>query len=836
MSRKLVSTVAVATFIYCVSCVGMAVAADSISGSLAGKPTYNRIFTGDVDPNCNAPSTLSGVGIDVPYAVIPICTTFGENLIVTVNPAGTDIVDTTISLYCDPFDPSDATQNLIAFDDDDGAGLLSAFDGSEGAFLAPGNRYFLVLSLFAPGTIGGGNYQIDLGGDIHLARMLTVSTAGTGSGSVISTPAGIDCGVDCTEIYADGTVVTLMPTPAAGSSFDGWSGGGCSGLGACTVTMNADTTVTAAFLGPFEDSDGDGLTNIREQGPDGNDPNYDGNGDGIADRLQRHVCSFHAYTDDDPCYLTLETEPGHRIIYPQSLRTFDAPPPSGVSFPQGFFAFTITGIEAGDTTTVTVYPCSDPPQTYYKYGKSPDLPVDHWYEFDYDGRTGAERVGNTIVLHFVDGERGDHDLSANGEIRDPGGPAAIERRGVLYFPYINNVNGGETELGIINGQSYEAVGTIAYYGGEGESIGSSPLSLGAKGKVSIAPGEIPAGAASAVVVADGRLAGYTRHVSATGQRCSWPAARGLSRSITIPHCAPGPDWRTGLVLFNPNAEEASVSIGLDSGGSREVTLGPSSAEFLWLDATESARQITATGNITAIEVFESLAPGGDLAALLLRTSYLSSLYVPCIFYGPGTFTGVGFGRDGLWESTASLYGYRAAGGIEEISLGMLPSQGRIAINLSELLGPDTSCAEIFGELHSPTPFETSPAFYQGVVVYGEDDTIRLGAANLNALRFKEGFLAVVSSDLQPWFALINPSTEDATVTVIARGGDGAVLSSATSEISAGTNCTGSMEGLLRGPLPTDATHIHLLSNMGLYGLEIIYADGRLEVLPVLVAK
>src|SRR5207244_12488350 len=39
----------------------------------------------------------------------------------------------------------------------------------------------------------------------------------------------------------------LAPTPAAGSAFTGWSGGGCTATGACTVTLTAAATVTATF-------------------------------------------------------------------------------------------------------------------------------------------------------------------------------------------------------------------------------------------------------------------------------------------------------------------------------------------------------------------------------------------------------------------------------------------------------------------------------------------------------------------------------------------------------------------------------------------------------------
>jgi hypothetical protein len=76
---------------------------------------------------------------------------------------------------------------------------------------------------------------------------LTVSKTGTGTGSVSSSPAGIDCGATCSAMFDEGTLVTLTAHPATGSTFGGWSGGGCTGTGTCKVTLNADTTVTATF-------------------------------------------------------------------------------------------------------------------------------------------------------------------------------------------------------------------------------------------------------------------------------------------------------------------------------------------------------------------------------------------------------------------------------------------------------------------------------------------------------------------------------------------------------------------------------------------------------------
>lgn len=60
-----------------------------------------------------------------------------------------------------------------------------------------------------------------------------------GKGSVTSNPAG--------SSFASGTIVTLTAVPAAGSPWKGWTGA-CNGLSlTCTVTIKADTTVTAAF-------------------------------------------------------------------------------------------------------------------------------------------------------------------------------------------------------------------------------------------------------------------------------------------------------------------------------------------------------------------------------------------------------------------------------------------------------------------------------------------------------------------------------------------------------------------------------------------------------------
>jgi len=76
---------------------------------------------------------------------------------------------------------------------------------------------------------------------------LTVLKTGTGSGTVASSRAGIFCGGKCEKEYEDEENVTLIPIPASGSTFAGWSGGGCAGMGICRVTMDTAKSVTATF-------------------------------------------------------------------------------------------------------------------------------------------------------------------------------------------------------------------------------------------------------------------------------------------------------------------------------------------------------------------------------------------------------------------------------------------------------------------------------------------------------------------------------------------------------------------------------------------------------------
>lgn len=97
----------------------------------------------------------------------------------------------------------------------------------------------------SPPDIGAIEYDNAVSNPVNL----TISKTGTGSGTVTSAPAGINCGATCSRDFSSGTSVTLTAaaTPGGYDRFLGWSGGGCSGTEPCTLTLSDAAQVGAEF-------------------------------------------------------------------------------------------------------------------------------------------------------------------------------------------------------------------------------------------------------------------------------------------------------------------------------------------------------------------------------------------------------------------------------------------------------------------------------------------------------------------------------------------------------------------------------------------------------------
>ena len=223
----------------------------SITGLTAGSTYWLRVSAVD---KSGAESACSTTASGVAKAIL------------NVSPTGT--VSFGSILTGATVDRTFTVQNATGSTLSGGASVASPFSiVSGGSFTLAAGASAAVVVRFRPTTAGtfATNLNVSAQGDTVARALsasatgsslptppsstptLTVSRTGSGSGTVTSSPTGISCGTDCTQTYTAGTRVTLTASPASGSKFRGWSGGGCSGTGSCAVTLNASTTVTAIF-------------------------------------------------------------------------------------------------------------------------------------------------------------------------------------------------------------------------------------------------------------------------------------------------------------------------------------------------------------------------------------------------------------------------------------------------------------------------------------------------------------------------------------------------------------------------------------------------------------
>jgi cyclophilin family peptidyl-prolyl cis-trans isomerase len=161
-------------------------------------------------------------------------------------------------------------------------------------------------------------------------------------------------------------------------------------------------------------------------------PGGDGNGDGIPDRDQANVTTIKAllggtatFAAEAAMTLNIVDIVDSATIFSR-MTTFKSPQDQSVYFNNGMFTLKMAGAMGAAGHIVTLYDgATTRPNRYYAYGKTLDNASAHWYDFTYDGVTGAEISGDKIILHFVDGKRGDDDLTVNDSITHAGAQAVV---------------------------------------------------------------------------------------------------------------------------------------------------------------------------------------------------------------------------------------------------------------------------------------------------------------------------------------------------------------------------------------------------------------------------
>lgn len=330
-----------------------------------------------------------------------------------------------------------------AGDDDDGDGIISTVDNCPFTFNpnqadsdgdgvgntcdgCPNNP-----NKTTPGICGCGAADTDIDGD-----QVPDCQDGCDNDRFKTDPGVCGCGVADVDTDSDGTMDCADGCPdnpdktapgacgcdVADTDTDGDGVADC--VDNCPAVANADQAdADSDGNGDACDppADEDGVPDAIEDGaPNGGD----GNNDGVPDSTQPNVTSL---PNTEGAYVTLAVPEGLGLA---NVAATDNPSPGdmpmGAEFPAGFLTFEVTGLEPGASVAVQII-LHTPPESgvnsYWKYGATPDLAAAHWYEFMFDGTTGAEIAGNLITLHFQDGARGDADVTADGVVTDPGAPA-----------------------------------------------------------------------------------------------------------------------------------------------------------------------------------------------------------------------------------------------------------------------------------------------------------------------------------------------------------------------------------------------------------------------------
>jgi len=167
----------------------------------------------------------SGYGIVNAFAAVnaSIPPTFPLTVTLTGNGSGT-VLSTPLGSDC----PGDCTQNYVP-----GTTVtLTATPSFDSTFIG-----------WTGACTGSGNCLVTMDQTHNVSAMFTllpqeslaVTLVGSGGGSIVSTPVGIDCPTICTQGFLAGSQVTLTAAPDQNSTFDGWSEAGCAGTNPCTI-------------------------------------------------------------------------------------------------------------------------------------------------------------------------------------------------------------------------------------------------------------------------------------------------------------------------------------------------------------------------------------------------------------------------------------------------------------------------------------------------------------------------------------------------------------------------------------------------------------------------
>ncbi len=482
----------------------------------------------------------------------------------------------------------------------------------------------------------------------------------------------------------------------------------------------------------------------------------------------------------------------------------------------------------GDSFQVTVeLPPGVNPTSYFNFGPTPEDPNTHWYEFLFDGATGAEILEEQIILHFVDGERGDHDLMVNGEITTLGGPSLLAD---LHFPFYQA--DGETFVGFAVSNFSEELANLQFQafepdGAPLEGLNPAAFQLGADGQLAKLGNEIfelPGTASQfgwVLLDTDNREVGSFFQFGGAGRldgSVALPRSSSQSyftRIFSGPSAFRGEAASTLLTIANPNLEEVEIELtlvqnsesdGIETNGLPENTptrmipakgfLSETVASLFGEEAVSQGYvfvQVTSGAGVVGFELVE-LAGGGTVIGLnaAVATGGIESFSAQ-LASASNVFTNVNLinttdQHRGLSLEAISEDGSLLASAAVDLDAGEVFSQDMTEIFGLDNAAYDGTAPQGSDVIQASLRVQASGEGVIGDIIFGDP----LGVTNAAALplqtqTFTEAVFNQVANGLGLFtgLAFYNPEPESAQILIQVFSPEGDLVGEETLELPAG---------------------------------------------------
>lgn len=238
-----------------VTAVGLVLACfgSSVSAALASPPTIDEEWVTGVTPtSATLNAEINPSGLLTKYK-LQIDTTghfnFNQNDSCVLHPPG--IVCAQVLINGEPLPPGlvEPPESSLAASFE--SQHVSVNMASIGATLQPGTTYhYRAIAANGTGSAFGPDLTFTTPSGTGTSPIDLTVNIEEGEGTVVSSPAGIECGPSCDDEFKEGSQITLTASPALGYAFKGWrkcDAGGVEGR-QCTVAMTSAKEVGAKFV------------------------------------------------------------------------------------------------------------------------------------------------------------------------------------------------------------------------------------------------------------------------------------------------------------------------------------------------------------------------------------------------------------------------------------------------------------------------------------------------------------------------------------------------------------------------------------------------------------